>query len=369
MKALRQTPPFRDSRGVVIPNSVAEVGYHLLGGVKQWVLIRGRNAGNPPLILLHGGPGMSEVGFFRYYNSPLEASFTTVNWDQRGAGKSFDPSIPKSTMTVAQFIDDLDDLVDLVRDRLGQPKVAILGHSWGSLLGVLYAARFPEKVSAYVGTGQVADWPEGERLSYQWALAEAERKGWRRATNALRAIGPPPYSVAALWVQRNWLARLEGGMSPRALLRMLRMVLGVPESSPFEVRGIFRALRWSMEAMWPEVQWLNLFEAAPELKVSVFFLLGRKDHWAPPERAAAYFEALRAPSKRLLWFETSGHEPFADEAEKFNAAMMREVRPVVTRPAPEQMPSSSQGDPKIGNHLGQASERVTVRRARDLNIA
>jgi len=303
------------------------VGYQELGGVKQWVLIRGEDASNPPLVMLHGGPGMSEAGFFRYYCAPLEKHFTTVNWDQRGAGKSFDPAIPTSSMTVAQLISDLDELVDRVRERFQQPRVAVLGHSWGSALGVLYAARFPEKVSAYAGTGQIGDWPAAELRTYQWCLAEAERQGNRRAVKALRAIGPPPYPVAALWVQRNWLARLEGGTSPRALVQLLRMILGVPESSPFEVRTVFRALRWSMEAMWPEVSRINLAEMAPELKVPVFFLLGRNDHWAAPEMAVAYFEALRAPSKRLVWFERSGHEPFADEPDQFNAVMVNEVLP------------------------------------------
>jgi pimeloyl-ACP methyl ester carboxylesterase len=103
-----------------------------------------------PLILLHGGPGLSEMGFFRYFNTQLEKTFTVVNWDQRGAGKSFDSGIPRSSMTVEQFIADLDQLVDAVRSRLGKDRVALFGHSWGSALGVLYAARFPEKVAGVV---------------------------------------------------------------------------------------------------------------------------------------------------------------------------------------------------------------------------
>lgn len=327
MKTPRPTPPFRNTDGKLIAGSIAEAGFVRLGGVEQWVLIRGQNVANPPLIFLHGGPGMSEAAFLRYHNAGLERSFTTVNWDQRGAGKSFDPLIPKQSMTVAQLLSDLDELVDAVRERLKQPKVVILGHSWGSILGVLYTARFPEKVSAYVGSGQLADWRDAEPRTYQWALGEAERQRNRRAIKALRAIGPPPYSVDALFVQRNWLVRLEGGASPRALLRLARMVFGVPESSPFEITRVLRALRWSMEAMWPEVSRINLLEAAPELEVPVFFLLGRNDHWASPDLAAAYFEVLRAPSKRLVWFEQSGHEPFADEPEKFNATMVELVRP------------------------------------------
>ena len=141
MKHPGKTRPFLGPDGRVIPNSIAEIRYLRLGGLSQWVMIRGESLANPPLILLHGGPGFSEMRLFRSYNGPLERSFTVVYWDQRGAGKSFNSNIPKSSMTVEQFIADLDELVDIVCARVGQPKVAIFGHSWGSALGPLYAAR------------------------------------------------------------------------------------------------------------------------------------------------------------------------------------------------------------------------------------
>ncbi len=188
--------------------SVAEIEYLRLGGVDQWVMIRGESLANPPLILLHGGPGLSETGFFRHFNAPLEKSFTVVYWDQRGAGKSFDRNIPRSSMTVEQFIADLDELVEAVCKRVGKTKVAIFGHSWGSALGVLYAARFPEKVAAYVGSGQIGDWPAGESASYAFALAEAQRRSNRRAVKKLRAIGPPPYPPASVFTERTWVVAL-----------------------------------------------------------------------------------------------------------------------------------------------------------------
>jgi pimeloyl-ACP methyl ester carboxylesterase len=115
------------------------------------VLIRGEDVGNPPLIVLHGGRGMSEMVFFRRYNAALERYFTVVRWDQRGTGKSFDRDIPRSSMTLEQFVADLDELVDIVRQRFGKETVAILGHSWGSALGAIYASRFPANVSVYIG--------------------------------------------------------------------------------------------------------------------------------------------------------------------------------------------------------------------------
>jgi pimeloyl-ACP methyl ester carboxylesterase len=297
-------------------DAIDEAHYLRLGGVRQWVMLRGDHAANPPLVVLHGGPGLSETALFRHFNDALERTFTVVYWDQRGAGRSADRAIPKSSMRVEQFISDLDELVDWVRARLGAPKVAILGHSWGSTLGVLYAARFPEKVAVFVGNGQIGNAPEGEALSYAAALAAAERAGNRRALKALRKIGPPPYDASALWTERSWLARLELPWTLKTLATMVRM-------APSMMRGF----RWTIDAMWPEVSKLNLVELVPRLQMPVFFLLGRHDHWAPADAAVDYFQTLRAPSKHLIWFDESGHEAFVDEADKFNRVMVDLVRP------------------------------------------
>jgi pimeloyl-ACP methyl ester carboxylesterase len=329
IRRLGKTPPFRGPDGKIRSGSIAEIAYRRLGGLDQWVMIRGESVANPPLVLLHGGPGLSESGFFRYFNAPLEQSFTVVYWDQRGAGKSFDRGIPRSSMTVERFISDLDELVDAVCERLGKRKVAIFGHSWGSALGVLYAARFPEKVAGYVGSGQIGDWGAGESASYEFVLAEAQRRGTRRAEKKLRAIGPPPYPARAVFTQRTWLSRFDGQMRPRALWKVGRAVLGRQEASIFELPSAWRGFRFSMDAMWAEVSRLNLIELAPALQMPVFFFLGRNDHWVPPQTSSCYFDALTAPSKKLVWFEHSGHEPFVDEPAKFNAEMARLVRPAL----------------------------------------
>ncbi len=329
MRHLGKTAPFRGPHGEVVSGSIAEIAYFRLGGLDQWVLIRGESIANPPLILLHGGPGLSETVLFRHFNAPLEKSFTVVYWDQRGAGKSFDRTIPRSSMTVEQFISDLDELVDGVCARLGKAKVAIFGHSWGSALGVLYAARFPEKVAAYVGSGQIGDSVAGESASYAFALAEAQRLGKRRAQEKLRAIGPPPHTADELWTQRLTLSRLEGRMRPTALWKLGRAVLGGHESSILNLPSTMRGFRFSLGAMWTEVSRLNLIELVPALQVPVFFFLGRNDHWVPAEMSVAYVNALTAPSKRLVWFEESGHEPFVDEPAKFNALTAELVRPAL----------------------------------------
>ena len=331
MRHLGKTPPFRGRNGEILPDSIAAINYLRLGGLDQWVMIRGESLANPPLILLHGGPGFSEMRFFRHFNAPLEKTFTVVYWDQRGAGKSFDRKIPRSSMTVEQFISDLDELVEVVRKLTGKSKVAIFGHSWGSVLGPLYAARFQEKVAVYVGSGQIGDWAASESASYAFVLSQAQRLDNRKALRELGAIGPPPHASSSLWTERSWLQRFAGQFQARALWNMGRVVLGGPESSVFDLPNIWRGFRFSLDAMWAEVSVLNLMTLVPALEMPVFFFIGRHDHWVPPEISVAYFDVLTAPSKRLVWFEESGHEPFVDEAVKFNAAMKEFVRPVTAR--------------------------------------
>lgn len=333
MQALKhrgRTPQFRASNGDVLRGSIAEIDYWRVGGIDQWVMIRGESLKNPLLVFLHGGPGFSEMRFFRRFNAPLERGFTVVQWDQRGSGKSFDSGIPRSSMTVEQFIADLDEVVERACQRTGQNKVTIFGHSWGSALGVLYADRFPHKVAAYVGSGQIGDALAGDKASYAFALEEAERQGNRKVLAKLRAIGPPPYSATNLWAERTALQRLEGNLRPRTLWGLARTILGGQESSILDLPNLLRGFRFSIDAMCAETSLLNLIEAVPALSMPVFFFLGRRDRWVPCESSVAYFDVLDAPEKKLVWFENSGHEPFVDEPDKFNHSMLVLVRPAAT---------------------------------------
>lgn len=329
MKHRGKTPPFRGPKGEILPGSIAEIGYLRLGGLDQWVMIRGESVANPPLILLHGGPGFPEMRLFRTFNAPLELSYTVIYWEQRGTDKSFSSKIPTSSMTVEQFIADLDELVDAVRQRFAKDKVVVYGHSWGSALGVLYAARFPQKVAAYVGTGQIGDWPASELSSYAFALAEAERRNNRKALMELRAIGMPPHTFRNMLVQRKWLMRFVGIVRGMSMWRFSRITLGGPEASIFDLPNIVRGSLLSPKTMWTEISALNLVKTVPVLQMPVFFFLGRHDHVVAAETSAAYFDTLSAPLKSLVWFEESAHEPPVEEPAKFNAAMAELVRPEI----------------------------------------
>ena len=328
MKHLGATLPFRGPDGKILPNSIVEISYLRLGGFDQWVMIRGENIANPILILLHGGPGFPEMRLFRTFNAALEQQYTVVYWMQRGTSKSFDRRMPPSSLTIEQFIADLDELAEMLRARFGKEKVVLYGRSWGSVLGVLYASRFPEKVAAYVGTGQIGEWAAFETASYGFVLAEAERRQHRKAIRELRAIDPSSHAFWDMVVERKWLTRFFGIVRGMSLWRFTRITLGGPEASMFDLPSILQSQLVTPKVMWQELIQVNLITTAPVLQMPVFFFLGRHDRVVVPETSVAYFDVLQAPSKTLIWFEESSHELPAEEPEKFNRLMVELVRPV-----------------------------------------
>ena len=305
-----------------------------IGGADQWVLERSEDVSNPIVLYLHGGPGTSQMTLNRRNMRDLEASFTVANWDQRGAGKSYAAIRDAGAMNIEQFVEDTREVTRYLLQKFGQDRLVLVGHSWGSAIGALTVARSPELYSCYVGIGQVANMAEGEALSYHWVLDQAQRRNDRRALRSLERIGPPPYSGdwrRKTMTERTYVARF-GGEVRASRHGALGMVAGsVLVSSEYTLRdrvNFLRGVLGSMRALWPQLLEVNLFEQVPELRVPVFFMEGRHDWEIPWILAARYYEALRAPSKRLVWFENSAHLPNAEERERFNEIMRSEVREV-----------------------------------------
>jgi len=148
------TPPIRDDKGNTIINSIAIMDEVVLNGATQSLLIRGENRDNPLLLFLHGGPGNPASVFSHSYQREMEKYFTVVQWDQRGSGKSYG-SIPAESMTKDQFLADTHALIVLLLKRYDKQKLYLIGHSWGSFLGITTAYKYPELIHAYVGTGQM----------------------------------------------------------------------------------------------------------------------------------------------------------------------------------------------------------------------
>jgi proline iminopeptidase len=323
--ACTSTRPFTDAAGRVIPGSIASMETVRLGGMEQSVWFRGKDGKAPVLILLHGGAGASESALFRRYDAELENHFVVVYWEQRGAGRSYHSGITRDSMTIARLVRDLDELVDSVRSRFSADRVVLLGHSWGTVLGTLYARDHPEKVAAYVGVAQIADFAEGERVSLAWALRQARDRRDERALRALSAMAPAPRSVADELELGRWVERF-GGMRRGGLStgKLIWAALRTDEASLVDLVKFGRGNRFSLEALRPEYSRVDLTRTR-RLDVPVIFMLGRHDWHVPAVLAAEYFESIEAPSKRLIWFECSTHDPPFEEPDAFVGAMLEHV--------------------------------------------
>jgi pimeloyl-ACP methyl ester carboxylesterase len=131
VRAYRQSVNAR-ALAIASPNGVQEGMYVKIGGIDQWIQIRGEDRGNPVMLFVHGGPGASTIPISSSWQ-PWEKHFTAVQWDQRGAGRTFrmtGESIAP-TMTLAQMTQDGVDVVEYLRTHLHQDKIILIGHSWG----------------------------------------------------------------------------------------------------------------------------------------------------------------------------------------------------------------------------------------------
>jgi pimeloyl-ACP methyl ester carboxylesterase len=297
-----------------------------LGGTDQWLLIRGWDRTKPLLLFVHGGPGFSEMPF-AHVNADLEKHFVVVQWDQRGAGKSY--PAPDRALDVEQFVSDTNELAALLLKRFGAEKLFLVGHSWGSLIGALAVARNPEKFFAYVGISQFADAPESERMMYRWALEQAEKTSHAQAARELKQIGLPPYqSMRDFRTMKNWVAYFNAtDHRPISRWHFVSLAFESPVYSWRDLTKLAWGARTSFDELWREVFYQrNLFREVPRLDVPILFFEGRHDRVVTVSAAMAerYFAALDAPrGKRLVWFEHSGHWPQLQEPDRFQGELIR----------------------------------------------
>ena len=297
-----------------------------IGGVSQWLQIRGQDRRKPLLVWLHGGPGFPQMPF-EAANRDLERDFVVVHWDQRGAGKSYHWGMKAGELRVEQFVNDAHELVTAVLKRLGREKCFLVAHSWGTIIGAIEAARHPELFHAYVGVGQIAEFPENERARYDFAVAAATKDQNEAALQDLRRIGPPPHpDLQTCAPMERWVSYYAQRDHPGlGAMRFVRLAFSSPDYSTVDLARIPAGYLFSYEALWREIYYdTNLFQRAPRIAVPVWFFLGRHDKVAFPSAVQRYCEALEAPAgKEIVWFEASAHWPFFEEPATFHTALRR----------------------------------------------
>lgn len=319
----------REETKITDPDGIEILEEVVLGGVKQWILIRGSDKSKPVVLFLHGGPGSADIFLARHFDRRLVQDLVVVHWDQRGAGKSYSSRIPVDTMSRDQFVSDVRELSEVLRKRFNVPKIYLVGHSWGSEIGVLAASRHPELFNAFVGVGQVVEKNEQEEISYRFVLEKAKESNNGLAIQELEGIGPPPYDgPGELTLQRKWLERF-GGVTHNNTLTFndyLKIGLTSPDYSLLDGIRFFNGQEFSEKHMWKERLHTNLFQEVPRIDVPIYFFAGRYDYNTPFQLTERYFHKIDAPNgKQLVWFEHSGHMIPYEEPEKYCEELLRVV--------------------------------------------
>jgi pimeloyl-ACP methyl ester carboxylesterase len=333
------TDIIRGLRRIVTPNGIEQSRTVRIGGIDQFVTIRGDDRRNPILLVLHGGPGYVETPLNWWYARGWEEYFTVVQWDQRGAGKTYlinDPKAVAPTMTRERMVQDAEEMTAWLRREFGKRRIFVWGHSWGSYLGLELARRHPEWLHAYIGTGQLTDGPESERRAWRYSMARARAEHNGEAVKELSAIAPypppgKPAPLSSVAISHRWSDHYGGVMAWRSDQADESHASRLsPDYTDAEQPHIYDGNGFSERYLLAGVVDLDMSKVT-ELKCPLILLEGRHDRTVNSDVAYDWFRRLKAPEKHFVWFERSAHEPESEEPGKFLLSLVRYARPIAER--------------------------------------
>lgn len=319
------TNPITNEKGNIIPESISSLERISLGGMEQYILIRSHDKDNPILLWLHGGPGSSQMPIAHQYDRELEKEFMMVHWDQRGAGKSNPSDFNEQTMTYDQFITDGHQLTEYLKERFNKDKIYLLGHSWGTQIGLELVSRYPEDYYSYIGVGQVVNREMHHKIGYDWLLEQIKAGDNKKDLEKLQDLGNPPFSKHDNFVKYIQLVDEYGGSFDLPFSKLLWIALKAPEYTFGDYLAWFDGANRGSGKMWKEEAYssFNAIDRFPELDIPVYFFMGKNDYNTPLEATKEYYNNVNAPSKQLIIFEKSAHTPFLGQPEKFDKELIQ----------------------------------------------
>jgi pimeloyl-ACP methyl ester carboxylesterase len=315
------------------PKAVKDEMFVQIGGIPQWITIKGDDRNNPVVLFLHGGPGDALSPFADAMYAGWEKDFTLVQWDQRGAGRTYGKSGPsiESTMTVERMAEDGIEVAQFLTKHLHKQKIIIYGGSWGSILGIYMAHARPDLFYAYIGDAQMVNWRKNLSASYARVLELARASGDQQAISALTAIGPPPWDSLSKWpVFRKWKVVYQAKMvtAPPAPVALSPAYASPQERAQYEAADDFSFEHfWGLKMSGP-LQGVDLPALGTDFSIPIFILQGQEDLTALPELAKAYYDSIKAPRKQFYLVPGTGHEDSATELDLTLKVLVEQVRPL-----------------------------------------
>ncbi len=324
--------PLKDKDGEEIADALTEKSFIEIGGVRQGFFIRAENPENPVILFLHGGPGSPELPLLIPYETSerLEKYFTVCYWDQRGAGMSFGNDIDTATMTVAQMVEDTREMTEYLKKRFDQEKIYLMGHSWGSYLGVKTIEKYPENYWAYIGIGQVTHQLESEKLAYDYMLRHATEIADKSAVKNLQKFDKNAVDFPNLdyltTVRMTLMNKYGIGIMHEnaSMLKVAKEVMLFKGYTLSEKQKYLRGAMFSQKYLWNNIVHDNLLETDASFRVPIYIVHGKYDYQVSHALAREWFDKINAPEKAFFTFENSAHSPNMEEPEKF-VGIVREI--------------------------------------------
>jgi pimeloyl-ACP methyl ester carboxylesterase len=311
------------------PNGIEESMFVPIGGIEQWIQIRGEDRNNPVLLFMHGGPGNSESAVSALFR-PWEKYFTVVMWDQRCAAKTFGRNGAASCngMSVDSVAREGIQLAEFLRKHLHRRKIIALGHSWGTMIGVTMIHERPDLFSAYVGTGQVMSIAEKEPVIYARLMARLRAAHADAAIANLKTVHPPYHSLDEIAVERDLSDEYD--IPPERDLRnnLTATVLYAPGWSVLDLYWFLNSGGYAENATIDKVNHFDARSLGPDFKVPFFIFNGAEDAVTPTDHARRYFDFVHAPHKEFVSFPNAGHSAVLTMPDAFLHELVTRVRPI-----------------------------------------
>lgn len=288
-----------------------------INGVLQYVSIRAERKNAPLLLYLHGGPGDAALPLVMKYNRELEKSYTVVIWEQRGAGKSYYQF--QEAVTIDDFLQDLYELTKYLLGRFAQAALYLLGHSWGSVLGLRFIQLHPELVHTYIGCGQVVNMRKSCQEAYDFACRHAGKKEWKRLQKIDCTYTADSWLKDLLFVTGQVVKHKGSLYGQTNYQKLITPFLG---SKYYTISDLIRRQKGSLQAiqyLWQELMQVN-FEGQTRYQVPIILIEGRHDSHVSSALAKKYFDTIET-KKKFYWFEESCHFPQWSENERFHKVM------------------------------------------------
>lgn len=303
-----------------------------IDNTNYYLRFRSQNISKPVVLFLHGGCGAADRPFIMNWNSALAEHCTMVYWDQRGAGLAYNRKTAKiEVLTKEIYLNDLHCVVEYLKKRFNKDRIIIVGHSFGSQLGVWYAQIHPENILAYVGIGQVIDAANNETISWNYCIKEAEKRNDKKALKVLKEIEPPVngfYKGNKLLLQRNYLNKFGGILYGKYGNSVINTLPKIPcmfkEYSFFTMLNYVSANEYCLSQPLGQEK-VDFLTEVKKLNIPIFITMGKYDYNTVSSLAEQWLEQLDAPYKKFYLFEKSGHTPQWEESEKWNKLFVDET--------------------------------------------